>query len=695
MATSNKGEAKIIHHGLLGFNKGGNIDFRYFVLSRNGLDYFNSYEDATNGGARGGHLVLDDVEEMEVTESGFLLTLVGSRRMELICKSIADLQPWIDALQPFFDGEEEEEGDAQDGCVEEDVQHDSPLQVEIDGARRMKHFWLLTDRLEYTNTEEEEEPEDSFPLKTMKGVTVTATGFEIQSGTRTVKLFCDRSSSQRWVEELKKAFSANAKNLKSKQGAVSPSSPADNPKVAPNSQPKAVQSPNNREPQGAPQQQQQAAPSEATKQTNAARSAPAQVLSPVSPTAASTSSTPRSVFQGTANQRLAEEEEENRLDQSSSSGGRRPLCKGELGVAQKGREDKRYFALFEDTFDYWLTGVECERGDKPRGSVRTDSIAYMETNSSGYRGFTLYFESSNRLELRCLSEQHERVWIEQWKSVLEMNKNGSEQKASQPGLSGSASVPNFNAQTALPALQSPQPSNSQRSVSPVASARTKKDWQDMPGLVFMGSLMIEMRGRTKRRHFALFDNRLDYFERLEDLTAERYPKGRILLRDIASINFTDNGYQLVFDGLDLPSMMLIAEPDDLPTWKAAWAKVGMPQQQRQQSPVRGNISKGVPVLEGKLHSMRPQPSGSGSLEPRYVILYLDRIDCFLDQKAAEMNRPMESMLTSEIRDIDVIEGGFNMVSSSRASRPLKLRCLPGVSPDVDQWVDALRKVFDS
>merc|ERR1719446_630312 len=92
----------------------------------------------------------------------------------------------------------------------------------------------------------------------------------------------------------------------------------------------------------------------------------------------------------------------------------------------------------------------------------------------------------------------------------------------------------------------------------------------------MGTLLIDSKGKMKKRHFALFDSRLDYFEVARDMASERYPRGRILLRDVQNVTFQENGFQLTFEDSELSEMVLLADKAELPTWQMAWAKVGLP-----------------------------------------------------------------------------------------------------------------------
>lgn len=237
------------------------------------------------------------------------------------------------------------------------------------------------------------------------------------------------------------------------------------------------------------------------------------------------------------------------------------------------------------------------------------------------------------------------------------------------------------------------------------------DWPELPGLIYMGTLTIAT-NNMKKRHFALFDSRLDYFEMARDMAAERYPRGRILLRDIQNLEFLDNCFQLSFEDPDLPPMVLLVDRKELSTWEIAFAKVGLPrqagtantawdeyQEQRQNAqrspnrPPKPALTIHGALMEGYLGLVRPHSSGSGRPEPRFLVLYSDRLDCFIDETAAKRGRVLESIMKAQIQDIDIVDDGFNIVSNSRAGRPVKLRGLQGVVPDVEDWVEAFTKAF--
>lgn len=235
--------------------------------------------------------------------------------------------------------------------------------------------------------------------------------------------------------------------------------------------------------------------------------------------------------------------------------GRQPLCRSDLWVFLKGREDNRYFVLFEDTFEYWSLQADYERGGQPRGRMRNSSVVNLEATRAP--GFIIFLESADhRLEVRCNTEQEQRLWLEQWNRVLAPKSAERKVNAITPQpqtLVPSASIPSFN-----------------------AGAFLLPNRPDLACAIFMGSLTVDIQGKPRKRYFALFDNRLDYFETANAMRVERYPRGRILLRDIQVVEFQGSGFQVVFKDPELPTLVLLADRADLPMWETACMKVSLP-----------------------------------------------------------------------------------------------------------------------
>jgi hypothetical protein len=822
---------EIICQGLLGWVRKSEVNERFFVLKESSFDFFATEDDAKNGDPPAGSHPLDDFEELDLVKDGFILTVSGNKKIELRCETAQDLKRWADALTPLFEVDDDEDEEDDEDEIEEDVIFDSSLELDLDGQRVKKHFFLFADRLEYMENEDDQEAEASFPLSKMKAVTVQKDGFQVDvvlsKGLKKLTLYCGRAESEPWINALVSTHekeraartnngSATRNNPKNEtkeepkpappqtnnaqvpdpskgklDNSASPQKkdqvPSEDPKQTKKAEEKAVprdESLKQESGQGA-QPKATETPSPEPKYNPSASSSPkepvkSQPSAPVKsdgkadvtrgkPTAQSPAEpAPVSAVQPSATNRRPDR---NQTVTQMAPKGRQPLCRNYLGVFQRGREDRRYFVLFEDTFEYYGCQEDYESGVEARGSVSNYTIANLEAfASSEYQGYLIHFENSSRLELRCKTMQEQNLWLEQWNALLQNrigpvtvkslqprnNVEGSNdykvanqvitkaetlfgdekmpvkttQAPQQTALLRDGSIPTFNngvspdqqtsnfAQKSMPTASYPsQPSSVyQRDTSPVPAARQIPGWPDLPGLVFMGSLVIEANGRPKRRHFALFDNRLDYFEVASDMVAERYPRGRILLRDILSLEFNQRGFQLTFRDEEVPNMVLVVDRADLPTWEMAWSKVrtqweeelaayddavnnefaeyaqdseGARRPQQRAKPCPAPRIRGA-LIQGALSVVRPN---SSKPEQRYWVLFSDRLDCFYDEATASRGRVLESVLKKDIQDIDIVDQGFNIISSSRRAGPMKLRVPQGGLPNLDHWIEALSKAL--
>mmetsp|Transcript_51630 Transcript_51630/g.81988 ORF Transcript_51630/g.81988 Transcript_51630/m.81988 type:complete len:116 (+) Transcript_51630:40-387(+) len=96
---------KKLCQGFLGVVRKGKVDQRYFVLYKDRLDYYNNVEDSFSNIEPRGRLALNDIEELEVLDNAFKIDLAGnpSRSLELQTQDPADLDKWIQALEPILD----------------------------------------------------------------------------------------------------------------------------------------------------------------------------------------------------------------------------------------------------------------------------------------------------------------------------------------------------------------------------------------------------------------------------------------------------------------------------------------------------------------------------------------------------------------------------------------------------------------
>mmetsp|Transcript_12319 Transcript_12319/g.23032 ORF Transcript_12319/g.23032 Transcript_12319/m.23032 type:complete len:2958 (-) Transcript_12319:91-8964(-) len=204
---------RVLQKGSLGVIRKGKVDNRYFVLFEDRLDYFQSAEDFDKNGELRGRLALSDIEELEVLDEGFRIVLSGTppRTLELQVLKRDDLQQWVDALEPLLEmeGEDEAGNEVPDDSteeVEEEVLYEGPLGVDVRGKVSEKHFWLFSDRLEWTNKEDETEAQEQYPFNIIQDVSLTDAGFTVLMTAGRLKLQTNRKAAESWRDELLKAM---------------------------------------------------------------------------------------------------------------------------------------------------------------------------------------------------------------------------------------------------------------------------------------------------------------------------------------------------------------------------------------------------------------------------------------------------------------------------------------------------------
>ncbi len=171
------------------------------------------------------------------------------------------------------------------------------------------------------------------------------------------------------------------------------------------------------------------------------------------------------------------------------------------------------------------------------------------------------------------------------------------------------------------------------------------------------------------------------------------------------------------------SLGLTANREELSLWDAAWTKAGVPRKSPQPIPAvlaaapaapdeqRQPISTPPVAAPPEPELAPPEPSralpplrgaliegplglvavlGSGRPQPKYVVLFLESLNLYSDSQAARSGWPLKSFALSDIQDIDVVEGGFDITI---ARQPLKFRALPGKLPNIEAWLAAFSKLF--
>lgn len=438
MATTAPG---VLHHGLLGVARKGKVEQRYFVLRKDRLDYYNSIEDAQANVEPRGRLAMRDVEELEVLGNGFKIVVSDnpsrSRSLELQVPKEKDLEPWINALEPLLETGSEE-GSSSGEEVEEAVLFESPLSISHQGKMVQKHFWLFEDRLEITNTASDVVGEEHIPFSDILGVSLSETGFSVRLPKGILNLHTDRETATKWVKSINEAVKgkkggsaspagppgASMARRRSRQGAAAgPAAAPATGATAASAAPVAAKAPA-AAPAGASAArvaavvQPPAEPPPAGKATGpAARgeapAAKAGLSPPRSKTAGHLGPPPRSADDRKAStpSALSPRGQAAKI----MSRGPQPLCEGYLAIFRKGRMDKRYFVLFNDSLEYWTERADREEGKERRGCVLLSDIERLEDTDDGV---LLRLKGDRLLDLRCQDPKELETWLDKWNDVM-------------------------------------------------------------------------------------------------------------------------------------------------------------------------------------------------------------------------------------------------------------------------------------
>ena len=159
-------QPEVIRQETLGVQKKTGVESRYFVLSKESLDYFTTEADSHERSEPRGRMNLKEVEKLEVQEDGFSLILKGGQSLKLKTPE-ESFEPWISTLRPLIK--------ASGGQFKARVICSGYLTVERKGLVKTPFFVLRENSLERYDTaadfEKGQEPR-AMPLTDIERVTV-------------------------------------------------------------------------------------------------------------------------------------------------------------------------------------------------------------------------------------------------------------------------------------------------------------------------------------------------------------------------------------------------------------------------------------------------------------------------------------------------------------------------------------------
>ncbi|OLQ06913.1 Desumoylating isopeptidase 2 [Symbiodinium microadriaticum] len=159
-------QQEVIRQETLGVQKKKGVESRYFVLSKESLDYFSTEAESHESSEPRGRMDLKEVEKLEAQEDGFSLILRGGQSLNL--KTPEDsLELWLSSLRPLIK--------ASGGKFKGRVLCSGYLSVERKGLVKKPFFVLRENSLERYDTaahfEKGQEPR-AMPLTDIERVTV-------------------------------------------------------------------------------------------------------------------------------------------------------------------------------------------------------------------------------------------------------------------------------------------------------------------------------------------------------------------------------------------------------------------------------------------------------------------------------------------------------------------------------------------
>ncbi|CAE7806773.1 desi2, partial [Symbiodinium sp. CCMP2456] len=159
-------QKEVIRQETLGVQKKKGVESRYFVLSKESLDYFSTEAESHDSSEPRGRMDLKEVEKLEVQEDGFSLILTGGQSLNLKTPEESS-ELWLSSLRPLIK--------ASGGKFKAKVICSGYLNVERKGLVKKPFFVLRENSLERYDTaadyEKGQEPR-AMPLTDIERVTV-------------------------------------------------------------------------------------------------------------------------------------------------------------------------------------------------------------------------------------------------------------------------------------------------------------------------------------------------------------------------------------------------------------------------------------------------------------------------------------------------------------------------------------------
>lgn len=341
------------------------------------------------------------------------------------------------------------------------------------------------------------------------------------------------------------------------------------------------------------------------------------------------------------------------------------VCEGPVFVLKKGVKEDRHLILLSDRFDCYN-----EREDEaPRTRVLLKDVDDFVVTPGGFDILIGKESGKPRPYQFCLDmEKHPEslhMWMQGWSEVFELEE---------------APVPMSSAgESGGKRRRSSDDGTKKKRKEPASVAQQDTQALLPTEIVLQGTLDMLKKGKAEKRHFVLYGGRLDYFNDAGDVP-QGQPRGRILIADIAGIDYADPSINLAL--ADRTLQLRASSQAEFEKWQSSISRV----MKQDGTPT---ILAGSPMPDdGSKHEGVLVVEQDGTEDEAYVVLKDDGIHIYQDIRTRrEGGDPTVTILKENVSDLEVLSTGFLIQSPDG-----KCTMTP-LAADLPAWLAALGSVF--
>lgn len=220
-----------------------------------------------------------------------------------------------------------------------------------------------------------------------------------------------------------------------------------------------------------------------------------------------------------------------------------PIHEGPLQISKRKGKEMRYFVLYRDHLEYYLTEEQAKGVEWPRGRVAIEEVRRLEV--VGKDGFVLHLDSQE-VPLSVLRRPDLQLWLDALRKAITL----------------------WSLRTSLKGArkQAEKPTAAADSLSEVVES---EDGSFEADISCEGGLSVWRKGELQPRYFVLRQGSLAYYGTAADFRHGGEPRGVLPLNDLASVSPTKDGFSMSFDNLEKPLNLQTSSPEDQQKWLAA------------------------------------------------------------------------------------------------------------------------------